>query len=111
MIRYDPTLVDLTSNFFFFWVYKRKSLFTVFSPLSALGTSIEKKENGGHLLGTFFFIKVKPLRQTWTLKQQPVCTPIIDSTAIVKYLTRLLIEWLVALCHIDREWIEITCHI
>ena len=20
-------------------------------------------------------------------------------------------EWLVALCHIDREWIEITCHI
>ena len=26
MIRYDPTLVDLTSNFFFF-MYKRESLY------------------------------------------------------------------------------------
>ena len=50
----------------------------------------------------------KATKQTNKQTNQPVCTPIIDSTAIAKYLTRLFIEWLVALCHIEREWIEIT---
>ena len=61
---------------------------------------------GGHLLGTFFFYKSQPLRQTGTLKHQPVCTPIIDSTAIVKYLTRLFINGMASCLMSHRQGVD-----